>query len=101
MKDNINHIDLQDILLLYSTYEEDKIINTVTIDLIHFINNEIDVQFGNYSKIPTSLIMKQVEYSKQKNKLVEIWNRLSTAEKHKFYEKMKTEFYLDVIKTNE
>lgn len=97
----MNHIDLQDIFLLYSDYEEDKIINTVTIDLIHFINNEIDVQFGNYSKIPTSLIMKQVEYSKQKTKLVEIWNILSSTEKYQFYEKMKNELYLGAIKTNE
>lgn len=93
MNNDINEIDLQDIFLLYSNFEEDTIIKTVTIDLIHFMNNEIDIQLGNYSKIPTSLIMKQVDYSKQKRKLVEIWNILSSKERLQFYEKMKNNLF--------
>ena len=97
MNNDINEIDLQDIFLLYSDFEEDTIIKTATIDLIHFMNNEIDIQLGNYSKIPTSLIMKQVDYSKQKRKLVEIWNILSSKERLQFYEKMKKNLFKCVI----
>ena len=97
MNNDINEMDLQDIFLLYSDFEKDKIIKTVTIDLIHFMNNEIDIQLGNYSKIPTSLIMKQVDYSKQKCKLVEIWNILSNKERQQFYEKMKHNLFKCVI----
>ena len=97
MNNVINQIDLQDIFLLYSDFEENTVLRTVTIDLIHFMNNEIDIQLGNYSKIPTSLIMKQVEYSKQKHKLVEIWNILSSIERRQFYEKMKTKLFKCII----
>lgn len=101
MNDIKSQVQLQDVYLLFSETIEDEITKNITIDLIHFMNNEIDIQLGNYSKIPTWLIMKQVKYSKEKQKLIKIWNILSSTEQRKFYEKMKTDLYSFVLKTNE
>ena len=57
----LKEILLEDVILLYSSFIEDNVLINITTDLIHFINNDIDVQFGNYSRIPTSLLFMKVE----------------------------------------
>lgn len=93
MSNLLNEIVLNDILLLYSTYVKDNIFECITIDLIHFVNDDIDLQLGNYSKLHTSMLMEKIEYSKQKQKIIKIWNCLSDEEKLNFYEKIKNEFH--------
>jgi hypothetical protein len=93
MSNLLNEIILNDIFLLYSLYVKDNIFRHITIDLIHFLNDDIDIQFGNYSKLNTSMLMETVQYSKQKKKIIKIWSCLSHEEKVYFYNKMNTEFH--------
>lgn len=85
-----NHctIQFEDILMAYFKKMR-KPFHAFHIDLIFFLNHNINIELGNYSKLPTSILFKQVHSVDDINKkLFLLWNVLSESEKTEFFNKL-------------